>query len=218
MGLFKRVSDIISANFNDMVDRFEDPEKMLNQAIREMEAAIQNAMHGAARVIANGKLLEKQLKTQRTQARQWQQRAAAAVASGDDAAARHALVRKNEHEKLTAALDDEFTSTQSVSEKLKRQIEAMNVKLAEAKRRIVTLTARQQTAEMHKQLASTMNVHTSNGEAFGRFDRMYDKIERSEAEAEALLELSGYDEPAFNSNPDFEIETELEELKKHVSQ
>ena len=218
MGLFKRVSDIISANFNDMVDRFEDPEKMLNQAIREMETVIRSTMDSAARVMANGKLLEKQLANQHRQAERWQQRAAEAVSTGDDDAARHALIRKKEQKQLTLALEDELTTTQSVGKKLRRQIEAMNVKLAEARRKIVTLSARKQTAQRHKQLAASINSSTVNETAFGRFDRLCEKIERTEAEAEALLELTGYDESVDDvagTNIEIEIETELLELKKH---
>ena len=221
MGLFKRVSDIISANLNDMVDRFEDPEKMLNQAIREMETAIGNSMDSAARVMANGKLLEKQLANQRGQAERWQQRATDAVSTGDDDAARHALIRKKEQEKLTCALEDELATTQFVGKKLRRQIEAMNVKLAEARRKIVTLSARKQTAQLHKQLATSVNYTTVNERAFGRFDRLCEKIERTEAEAEALIELTGYDgsvDDVAETDMDLEIESELRELKKHGTQ
>jgi phage shock protein A len=221
MGLFKRVSDIISANLNDMVDRFEDPEKMLNQAIREMETAIRNTMNSAARVIANGKLLKKQLANQRGQAERWQQRATDAVSTGNDNAARHALIRKNEQEKLSVALEDELATTQSVGMKLRRQIEAMNVKLAEARRKIVTLSARKQTSQLHKQLAAPVDSSSMNEKAFGRFDRLCEKIERTEAEAEALLELTGYDGTVADvagSDMDLEIETELAELKKHGTQ
>jgi phage shock protein A len=93
----------------------------------------------------------------------------------------------------------------------------MNVKLAEARRKIITLSARKQTAQRHKQLATSVNSSSVNDTAFGRFDRLCEKIERIEAEAEALLELTGYDGSVVDV-ADADLETELEEFKKHVTQ
>lgn len=212
MGLFRRVSDIISANLNEMVDRFEDPEKMLNQAIREMEMAIRRAMDTAARVIANEKLLEKQLARQRRQIEHWQQRAAGCAKSGEDDPTRYALIRRRESEKLVAALQDELDQTRRVGEKSRRQIDAMRVKLHEALRKLVTLSAAKQTAVIQRQLATRMNAAVFSESAFGRFDRLCGNIERAEAEAEALYELSS-DGESPDAGRDFEIEAELEALK-----
>ncbi len=216
MGLFKRMSDIISANLNEMVDKFEDPETMLKQAVREMETAIRSAMDGAAKVIASQKLLGKQLTDHQTQAATWQQRAEAAVRGGDDDTARHALARKREHEKLLAALSDELTIADASSQKLRRQIEAMRVRLAEAKRKLILLTARQRAAEARKKLVTEFGGVAVNDEPFSKFDRMCDKVESCEAEAEALLELSGgVDfEDEFTNAADVEIEAELQQLKQ----
>ena len=79
MGLFQRVGDILSANFNDLIDRFEDPEKMLRQAIREMEALIAETLDGAAQSIATEKLIGKDLASVEQLSKAWQERAAKAV-------------------------------------------------------------------------------------------------------------------------------------------
>src|SRR4029077_5255796 len=100
MGLFQRFGDIISANLNDMVDRFEEPEKMLKQAVREMEAAISDAKRETARAMASEKLAAKELAESERQGREWGQRAEQAVRAGDDAMARKALTRKQEHDKV----------------------------------------------------------------------------------------------------------------------
>ena len=219
MGLFQRMSDIISANLNEMVDKFEDPETMLNQAVREMETAIRSAMDSAAKVIASQKLLTKQLTNHQTQSATWLQRAEAAVRGGDDDAARHALARKREHEKLLAALSDELAIVDASSKKLRRQIEAMRVRLAEAKRKLVLLTARKQAAEARKKLVIDFGTAEVNDEPFNKFDRMCDKVEWCEAEAEALIELSGGDdfEDEFATSADTEIEAELQQLKQTVA-
>ena len=100
MGLFKRISDIISANLGEMAESFEDPEKMLKQAVREMEKSIQDATKETAKALAGEKKLVKELAHNVSQAKQWQSRAEKAVEEGDDDLARRALSRKQEHEKL----------------------------------------------------------------------------------------------------------------------
>lgn len=211
MGIFKRVNDIISANFNELIDEFEDPEKMLKQAVREMETAVETALDGAAKVIANEKLLGKQLDDHRRQLESWQQRALEAVRRNDDEAARHALTRKAEHEKIAAALRDQFTEAETAGRKLRRQIGAMRVRLAEARRKQVTLTARKQAAEARTILTSEIAGFSIHHTAFSKFDRMCGKIEQAEAEAEALIELAGCESPEMEG--DLDIEAQLRELK-----
>ena len=104
--------------------------------------------------------------------------------AGDDALARRALTRKVQHEKLVAALEDQQAAATEISRKLRRQIDGMRAKLAEAKRKLATLTARKRAAEARKQL---LEVTATSGPlaAFSRFDRLYDRVELAEAEAEA---------------------------------
>ena len=151
MRLFRRIGDIVSANLNEMIDHFEDPEKMLKQAVREMERAVTAALDAAVKVVANEKLLAKQLAENRRQADRWHDRAGQAVDAGDDALARRALTRKVQHEELVAALEDQQAAATETSRKLRRQIDGMRAKLAEAKRKLATLTARKRAAEARKQ-------------------------------------------------------------------
>ena len=104
MGLFKRVGDIVSANLNELLDGVENPEVMLKQAAREMEAALSSALDSAARVIANERLLDKQLAEHRGHLERWQQEATRSVRAGDDERARFAIARKAEQQKLVASL------------------------------------------------------------------------------------------------------------------
>ena len=103
MGLFKRMSDIVSANLNDMAEKYEDPEKMLKQAVREMETSIEEARRDVAKSMASDKIVAKELAENEQKASQWQQRAEAAIEAGDDNLARQALGRKQEYEKVAAA-------------------------------------------------------------------------------------------------------------------
>ena len=81
MGIFTRISDILSANLNEITEQFEDPEKMLKQAVREMEASIGEVTGQTAKAMANEKTLTRELQRNRTQQEQWQSRAEKAVAT-----------------------------------------------------------------------------------------------------------------------------------------
>ncbi|HLJ12502.1 MAG TPA: PspA/IM30 family protein [Planctomycetaceae bacterium] len=223
MGLFQRISDIISANLNEMTESFEDPERMLKQAIREMEQSISDATHETAKVLANEKLLAKELANNERQADDWQRKAEQAVESGDDNLARKALARKQEHQKLVTALQDQMHAAQDASRTLKHQLEGMQAKLAEAKRNLATLSARQRAADFKKKMhtnEAALETGAATDDAFAKFERMREKVERAEAEADALAELRGVkssgDEElgSAKSAADEEIDAELQALKR----
>ncbi len=220
MGLFGRVGDILSANLNDMVDRFEDPEKMLKQAVREMEAAIVEARRETARAMAAEKLAAKELADSERQSRDWQTRAEQAVRSGDDALARKALARKQEHDKVSAALRDQTAAASEASRTLRHQLEAMQAKVSEAKRRIGTLSARQKAAAVRARMQAGVEDVAVNTDAFDKFERLRKKVDRVEAETEALQELqtglasARVEEPA--GRRDESVDAELAELKKKL--
>jgi phage shock protein A len=220
MGLFGRISDIISANFNDMVENFEDPEKMLRQAIREMETTIDQTRDATARTMADEKMIQKELELNRRQVSIWSDRAATAVADNNDDLARKALARKQEHEKLVAALEDQLAAAHQAGQTCQRQLKAMQVKLAEAKRRLDTLIARKRAADVRAKVTAISSNSMPDVSAFAKFDRMREKVEHAEAHADAMRELITEAEPAevFPDSPidtvDAEIEAELAALKK----
>jgi len=221
MGLFQRFNDIISANLNDMVDRFEDPEKMLKQAAREMATAITEARRETARAMASEKLAGKELAESERQSGEWGKRAEQAVRAGDDANARKALGRKREHDKVSAALRDQVAATAEASQTLRRQLEAMQAKLAEATRRLGTLVARKKAAEVRAKIQAGVGEVEMNGDAFDKFERLRKKVDRVEAETEALRELDTDESVPLideaTSASDAEVEAELAELKKKMS-
>jgi phage shock protein A len=112
MRLFQRIGDIIAANLNDLVDRFEDPEVMLKQAIREMDTMIESATAGAARAIAGERLLSKDLSDHEQEAVRRRARAEEGVSRGDDDLARQAIARAHEHEAMAQALLEQRTSAE----------------------------------------------------------------------------------------------------------
>ena len=218
MGLFKRVSDIISANLNEMVEKYEDPEKMLKQAIVEMESSIEEARRNVARAMASEKLVAKAMAENEHQAAQWASHAEAAIEASDDAMARKALGRKQEYRKIAAALADQHASAAEASTTLRRQLEAMQAKLADAKRRLGSLGARKKAADVRAKMAIEGIDPQLSADAFAKFDRMREKVELAEAEADALRELSGGSASAVvvceNEEAELEIDAELRDLKR----
>lgn len=191
MGLFDRISDIISANLNDMAEQFEDPEKMLRQAVREMEESLVDARHQTAKAMASEKLVERELAHNEKESTNWKNRAENAVRSGDDDLARKALLRKQEHDKLAVALRDQLAAARDASQTLRHQFEGMQAKLSEAKRTLATLSARQRAAEVRKKIHShaAQDDRGIDDVAFAKFDRLRERVAQTEAEAEALAEL-----------------------------
>jgi len=232
MGIFQRVNDIISANLNEMAENFEHPEQMLKQAIREMEASITIATNETAKALANEKMLRRELENNKLFGSRWEKRAEQAVSSGDDELARKALTRKAEHEKLVDALDDQLKSALSASTSLKRQLDAMKAKLAEAKRSLATLSARGRAAEFRRKMETVgAGISTDlDNDAFAKFDRLRTRVEQAEAEAEAMAELRGNvgghvdfsDDLNFGDDLDMEsergdaVDAELAELKRKL--
>ena len=102
--IFKRISDILAANLNDLIDRVEDPERMVKQIIREMEDNIRIAEESVIDAIASEKQLQKDLEHHRQQAATWRQRAEEALRADQEDLARAALTRKKEHDQIITTL------------------------------------------------------------------------------------------------------------------
>lgn len=216
MRLFKRLTDILSANVNELIEEYEDPELLLKQAVREMEQAIRAALEQAVKVVAHEKLLGRELAEAESAAAQWCQRAEDAVRRGDDAAARDALRHKCDGEAISTALAQQLAQATEASHALRRQIEVMRGRVDEAKRKLAVLAARQRAAEARQRLLREFTTVPLGDEAFQKFDRMCRKVDQTEAEAAALAELTGAAAlHQFNDNREAEeqVEVELRELK-----
>jgi phage shock protein A len=206
MGVFRRVSDIISANVNDLVERFETPEIMLRQAIREMDAALSRTAEAAARAIAESRLLENQLNAHKRESTELHRRACDALRRGDEPSARSALARHNDCEKLIAALDDQRTAVRSAAGRLRRQLDAMRVRRCEAEHKLHLVRARECAAEARRHLIGGPFDGGGPETGFSRFDRVCRTVERLEAETDAYLELTGADDEAEPSSAAFEAQ------------
>ncbi len=189
MGFFARLAQLIKSNLNDLISKSEDPEKMLNQVILDMNTQLVEAKKQVAVAIADEKRLEKQFKNEFAVAEEWKRKAMMAVRAGDDALAKEALMRRKEHETLAAQYKEQWDKQASATNALKTALRALNGKIEEAKRKKNVLIARKRRAEAMKSIQETMSG-LSDQSAFETFDRMSQKIDQMEAEAEAGAEIA----------------------------
>ncbi len=190
MGIFSRLGTLIKSNLNDLITKAEDPEKMLNQVLLEMQQQLAEAKKAVAIAIADEKKLQKQATTEAEKSKEWERKAMVAVRAGDDALARQALARKQEHDNIAEQYQQQWMAQKQAVEKLKDALRLLNNKIEEAKRKKNILIARKKRAEAQQQIASTMQG-LGDTSAFDTFDRMSERIALMEAEAEAGAELAG---------------------------
>ncbi len=212
MGLLKRMRRLVSANLNDLIEQCENPERMLRQAVRDMETALGQILDGAARAIAHHKILVRQLSDQRAAVDRSARQAETAVARGDDNAARAELLRKAKHQRMVETLVGQVANAEALSQRLKNQVSAMRIKLAEARRKLVDVTARNRAVVAQRKFVAQLPGDTELGRVCSDFDAMCARVEQSEAETEALLELLG--EPTAPAASDLTIEAELRSLEE----
>jgi phage shock protein A len=212
MGLLHRLQTLLAANLNDLLDQAEDPERMLRQAVRELETGQGRLLDAAARAIAHERLLARQQTACGERVAAAQQRALAAARRNDDAAALRELRLKADQQRDLDALAEQQRRADDTSARLRRQAAAMRNKLAEARGRLEDLTARHRASKARRALAGSLESAALGSAMTGRFERFATRVERQEAETEALLELLG--EAEHDSADDLALEAELQALKE----
>lgn len=205
MGIFKRVTDVFKANINDLISKAEDPEKMLNQMIIDMNEHLIEAKKGVASAIADEKRLERQIAENKAKASDWEQKAMIAVKAGKDDLAKQALVRKQEYDGYVKELSPQWEAQQKATATLKESLKQLTNKIDEASRKKNILIARAKRADTTKKIQQTMG-NLSDNSAFSVFDRMSAKVDKIEAEADAMAELS-------NLGQDASLEAQFKQLE-----
>jgi len=188
MGILDRIRTVLKANINALISKAEDPERMLNQLIMDMNEQLLEAKKQVAMAIADEKKLERQALENKTQGEDWEKKAMLAVKAGKDDLAKEALVRKQEYDGYAASFQKEFESQHAAVEQLKDALRQLQAKIEEASRKKNLLIARAKRAEAQKQIQQTMGSLSANS-SFDTFDRMAQKVDQVEAEAEAMKEL-----------------------------
>jgi len=214
MGIFARISDIFKANINDLLDKAEDPEKMIKQMVIEMEESVNKTTLAVAQAIANEVSLQKKLEKARKDAIEWENKAMQALTASRDDLAKAALERKALAERNQSDLLPLYEQAKATTANLRVQLDKLKAKLDEARMRQSTLIARSQAAKAQKQIAQAMSGVGSD--AFSKFDKFEQKIEKLEAEAVAFEQLAGENtslDEQFKQLESSSVDTELLALK-----
>jgi len=189
MGIMDRMATVIKSNLNHLINKAEDPEKMLDQILIQLRQQLVEAKREVAVAIADEKRLAAQLEAELEQVREWERRATMAVQKDEDDLAREALRRKADHEQIAIGYKKQWDAQQASTENLKNALRALSQKIEEAGRKKNLLVARQKRAEAQKHIHEVMTGLTDTS-AFESFDRMTAKVEQIEAQADAAVELS----------------------------
>ena len=191
MGLFDRISRVIRANVNDLVSKAEDPEKILDQALMDMQQDLVKLRQAVASAIATQKRTEQQYNVNQSEASKWQQRAQLALSKGDENLAREALVRKKSYQDTATTLRQQLDNQLTQVESLKKNLIALESKISQAKTKKDMLKAQLQAAKANEQLQKTIGNMSTNS-SMAAFERMEDKVLQAEARSQAAQELGGY--------------------------
>ncbi len=190
MGVFARLSDLLKSNINDLIDKAEDPEKMVKQIIADMQKELTKATQNYGKAKASERLAETKYKDAVSVSSDWENKAKAALAKGDQDLAKQALSRKVKADEEVATYQQMYESISAQTVTIGEQVELLKSKLEEAKSRQAMLIARAQMADTKKQLAAAQGGFDGKS-AFEKLSRMEEKVQQKEAEADAFTEIAG---------------------------
>ena len=214
MGIFTRFRDIISSNINAMLDKAEDPEKLIRLMIREMEDTLVEIKTACAGVMAGGKKIKRQLEGLAARARYWEEKAELAVNKGRDDLAREALVEKRKFNRRIETLENDLGEHDLLIEQYQDDIRQLEEKLRSARDKQRMLVQRHIHAQKKMQAQEDMR-RIDSSETVMKFDELENRIERMEAEADLVNygKKTSLEEELERLSVDEEIEKELRALK-----
>ena len=190
MAIFSRIADILKANVNDLIDKAEDPVKMVKQLIIEMEEQVDEATQALGQAMGSQKVAAMELADAKAKVADWNDKAKLALKNGDEALARKALDVKVGLDEQVAALQASYDNITAQVNALKDQTQGLRMKLDEARSRQNVLAARAKMAEASTNVNSAINT-TSIDSAFAKLDKLERKIIEQEATAQAYTEING---------------------------
>lgn len=217
MGLIDRIARVIRANLNSLIGQAEDPEKVLEQAVDNMQQDLIGLRQAVAGAIATQKRTERQASQAESTAQEWYNRAQLALSSGDEILAREALTRRKSYQETAKVMRTQLTQEAGIVTKLKDNMRTLESKISEAKTKKDLYIARARSAQASQKI-NEMLGNVGTGSSLSAFERMEEKVLQLEAQSEALQEL-GTDElekryAALEAGND--IDTELAAMKANL--
>ncbi|HEY0068779.1 MAG TPA: PspA/IM30 family protein [Chloroflexia bacterium] len=221
MGVLERLSTLIRANINDMLDQAEDPEIMLNQILRDMEGELHKARSQVAEMMAQERIFRDDLQAERDKARHMEERAMQYVRENNDTLAREALKRKSDADSNAGLLEQQLNAQSEMVAHLRSQLDALQDKYQQAFSNRDALIARHRRVQTQQQMTNTardLDV-TDYGSDLARMEQ---RIRMAEARTDADRQLQADDgqdvDSMFDTNErNAKIDDELEALKQRMS-
>ncbi|WP_047043612.1 phage shock protein PspA [Vibrio mexicanus] len=218
MGIFSRFADIVNSNISSLLDKAEDPEKMIRLIIQEMEDTLVEVRTNSAKAIADKKELARKVDAVESQVADWQTKASLALTKNREDLARAALIEKQKLQEVLKGLHTEQTLVEETIEKLTGEIGKLETKITETRAKQQAIAIRTQTATSRRDVQKHLHTARTN-EAMAKFDQYSRKIDELEAEADLFAQTGqgkSLDQEFAELQAQDEIEQELEKLKQQV--
>ncbi len=216
MGLFERIMGVIRSQINSLVSQAEDPEKILEQAVMDMQTDLVQVRQAVAQALATQKRTERQYDQALSTADEWYRRAQLALQKGDENLAKEALTRRQSYQQTANSLKAQIDSQQEIVSQLKNNMRGLESKIAEAKAKKDFYIARARSAQASEKLSEVLGSLNTNS-AMSAFERMEEKVMQLEARSEAIASLGADDlEKQFSALESSNIEHELAAMKQQI--
>ena len=214
MGLMERILRVIRANLNSLIGQAEDPEKVLEQAVEEMQQDLIGLRQAVAQAIATQKRTERQASQAQSTAQEWYNRAQLALSKGDENLAREALTKRKSYDETAKAMQAQLVQQADVVTKLKENMRTLESKISDAKTKKDLYIARARSAQASQKI-NEMLGNMGTGSAMSAFEKMEEKVMQLEAQSEVIAELGSNElEKKFAAlEGGKEIDAELAALK-----
>lgn len=213
MGVFSRFLDIVNANINSLLDKAEDPQKMLRMMIQEMEDTLIEIKSSCAAKMANRTKLNRQHQETEETIKRWQSRAELAVEKGRDDLAREALLEKKRTIAALARIEEELKNYDTLIDDSKKEINQLEDKLEEVKKKYRMLMEKQRQEEERSRTQSSMKQ-----DPMDHFNSMEEKIDRMRAENDLNKPREDLEKDFQDLEGQDDIEKQLNELKKKTKE